>query len=91
MTSEVALQDSSKAAAIPQIHGMHPHDRRRRHKHGQLNSLLHQFRNEQTSSRSLTPIRTNLTLKLRSHTASTPPIATNRDLPGLSRSIDHQS
>jgi hypothetical protein len=54
-TMEVALQDSMKVAVIPQIHGMHPHGRRRRHKHMQLNSPLHQFRNEQASSRSLTP------------------------------------
>jgi hypothetical protein len=36
-------------------------------KHGQLNSPLCQFRNEQARSRSLTAIRTNLTRKLHSH------------------------
>jgi hypothetical protein len=90
-TTEVALQDSAKVVTIPKIRGMHSHGRHHRDEHEQLNSPF-QFRNEQASSRSLTPIRTNLTPKLRRiSTASTPPIATNRDLPDLSRSIDRQS
>jgi hypothetical protein len=92
MTTEVALQNSMKVAAIPQIHGMHPHGRRCRHKHGQLYFSLHQFRYEQPSSRSLTPYAPIwLPSSVRISTASTSPVATNQDLPDLSRSIDRQS
>jgi len=58
-------EDSAQAAAIPQTHRVHPHGHRR--KHGQRNFSIHQFRDEQASSRSLTPTSTNLNANPRSH------------------------